>query len=453
MLNMLDFEKRSLSGPVMKADEFDLLVSKKAREIVKKYSNIKFNPEELIVSDEVADGVFQAAMEFILETGVLNTDTQRVVKWTREELEELVLWYQETPACRTFGRDEEEHTIFPRSSVDSFPPVTWASCAGVIEPEWFTTYVETVAKEKCVKGFGISGGIPTVDGVSIKAGCPSEILAGLWEQRAVIDAINRAGRPNMHLGLIATVSTPGGTAALLAQGLRHPQNTMIGIHIIPEQKINWERLNLATICRELGVAPWISAMSMLGGLAGGSVGVAIAVTANFIEQLSLSRGKLGSIFISDMKGNNSNREHLWSLSAALRAIERNIGVATGMPANNTGFAFSQEEDICRTAALAIILTASGGAYNWAAGKNPEDTKIQHEVMEKTAGLSREKVNVLLNRLINKIEEMGKVGGTPLATAQAFQFPLVYDIITGEPKQEYVDGCNRAREILIDVGVL
>ncbi len=453
MLTMLDFEKRSMSGPVMKVDEFDLLVSKKAREIVKKYSNIKFNPKELVVSDEVADGIFQAAIEFILETGVLNTDTQRVVKWTREELEELVQSYKKNTTFRTFGRGEEEHTILPRSSKDSFPPVTWASCAGVIEPEWFIPYLETTAKEEHVKGFGISGGVPTIDGVSIKAGCPSEILAGFWEQRAIADALNRAGRPNMHLGLIATVSTAGGTAALLAQGLRHQQNTMIGVHIIPEQKINWERLNLSTLCQELGIAPWISAMSMLGGLAGGSVGVAIAVTANFIEQLSLSRGKLGSIFISDMKGKNSDREHLWSLSAALRAIERNVGVATGTPANSTGFAFSQEEDICRTAALAMILTASGGAYNWASGKNPEDTRIQHEVMQETAGLSRDKVNNLLNNLCDKIEDMVKDGNTPINTAHAFQFPLVYDINTGKPKQKYLDGCNQARKILVDVGVL
>ncbi|HHY59422.1 MAG TPA: monomethylamine:corrinoid methyltransferase [Clostridia bacterium] len=228
---------------------------------------------------------------------------------------------------------------------------------------------------------------------------------------------------------------------------------MIGIHIIPEQKINWERLNLMTLCRELGYAPWVSAMSVLGGLVGGPEGGAVAVTANFMEQLSMSGGKMGSIFVSDLQGANNSREALWALSAALRALERNLGVATGTPGSNTSSVFSLEEDICRSAALALVLTASGGAYNWAAGKSPEDTKIQHEVMAKTAGLSREGANARLNALYRLIEDLAKEGTTPLNSQQEFRFPKLYDVATGEPKPEYLQGCRRARELLTEVGVL
>lgn len=451
MLTLLDFQERSLTGPVMKMDEFDLMIAKKARQIVRKYSHIKYNPEELIVDDDTADAVFQAAIEFSVETGVLNTDTQRIVKWTKEELEEVAQWYRENPTSQNFGKGEDEHTVRPRTSKDSRPPVTWSCNAGVVQEEWLIPFLQSSAQEEVVQGFGIAGGIASFKGQPPKVGTPSEILAGLHESRLQMEALRRAGRPNMHLGLISTVSTTGATAAILAQGLRGPHNSMIGIHIVPEQKLDWERLNLSVLCQELGISPWISAMSVLGGLAGGPVGVAIAVTANFIEQLSMSRGKLGSIYINDMNGRNSHREALWAYSAAMRAVERNIGVAVGTCAGDSSTCFSMEESLLRSATVAVALTASGCAYNWGAGSNGLTNRIQHDVMKNIAGMSREKVITILNNLSLKLEEMDQAGGTPI-TFNDTVFPSIYDVDTIKPKPQYVKQCHNTVELLAAAGV-
>lgn len=449
MLTLIDFQERSLNGPVMKVDEFDLSIAQKTRQIVKKYPNIKFNPEELIVDDETADAIFKAALEFSVETGVLNIQTQRIVNWSQEELEEVAKWYRKNPTSQNFGKGADEHTIRPRTGKDARPPVTWTVNGGVVQEEWFIPYLLSSAQEEVVQGFGISGGLATANGNIPKVGTPSEILAGLHEARLQAEALRLAGRPHMHLGLIPTVSTAGATAAVLAQGLRGPHNAMIGIHIVPEQKIDWERLNLSVLCLELGISPWVSAMSVLGGLTGGPVGVAIAVTANFIEQLSMSRGKLGSIYVNDMRGRNSHREALWAYSASMRAIERNVGVATGTCAGDSSACFSVEETILRGIVVAITLTASGCAYNWGAGSNGITARIQHDVMKNIAGMSREKVNSILNALSAKLEEMDRAGGN---TPVLLDFPLLYDVKTIKPRPEYVTQCKNVVEILAAQGV-
>jgi hypothetical protein len=54
MIPIMDFQERSLKGPVMKSTQFDLAFAKKVRELVGKYE-IKYNPEELIVDDRTVE--------------------------------------------------------------------------------------------------------------------------------------------------------------------------------------------------------------------------------------------------------------------------------------------------------------------------------------------------------------------------------------------------------------
>ena len=62
MVELMDFQNRSLNGPVMKAEDFDLEFSMKIREVVEKY-NIKYDPEQLVVDDATGDAVFQAGVD------------------------------------------------------------------------------------------------------------------------------------------------------------------------------------------------------------------------------------------------------------------------------------------------------------------------------------------------------------------------------------------------------
>ena len=132
MISIIEFQRRSLTGPIKKSDEFDIEFSMKVRELVAKY-NIKYNPEELIVDDATADAVFQAGVELLADIGLYHLDTERVVKFTKEEVEVLAREYRENPSKHTFGRGKDEVTVEYRAGADTRPPTLYAG------PPTFTT--------------------------------------------------------------------------------------------------------------------------------------------------------------------------------------------------------------------------------------------------------------------------------------------------------------------------
>ena len=85
MIPILDFQRRSLTGPVMKSDDFDLAFAGRLRELVAQYE-IKYDPEAFIIDDRTADAVFHAGVTLLADIGLYHMDTQRVVKFTEEEI-------------------------------------------------------------------------------------------------------------------------------------------------------------------------------------------------------------------------------------------------------------------------------------------------------------------------------------------------------------------------------
>jgi hypothetical protein len=65
---------------------------------------------------------------------------------------------------------------------------------------------------------GICPGLARLDGIDPQAGTLTEVYVALWEQEALREALKRAGRLNMNLGLLCTASTPSGTMAVMEAG-------------------------------------------------------------------------------------------------------------------------------------------------------------------------------------------------------------------------------------------
>lgn len=445
MIPLLEFQQRSLTGPVMKVDEFDLALVKTVRRLVPKYG-IKYNPEELVVDDQIADAVFQAGVEMLVDTGLYNLDTQRVIKFTHEELEEIAAEYRANPARRTFGRGKDEFTIECRTGEDSRPPVLGSLATGVVQEEWHIAYVQSLAQEEMVQGFGITGGIASVGGIVPKVGTITEMHCGLWEQEALREALKRAGRPDMHLGVLHTVTSVGGTLACLSSGVRGPHNVQVSVHIMPELKLDWTRLILAYVCESKGIEPWTNAMALLGGLCGGPAGTAVGLVANLLGQLAYAHGLFGGIFPSDMEGNFSDRGCLWAHSAAARAAGRNLRLPIGGSCASNFNVAGKEVTILEAAAKAIVMTASGMAYCWGGGRNVLEARIIGDILNGAAGMSRTKANELVKAILRELEEQNE---GPL---QKRYFPDLYDITTLRPKAEFVDTCSRAVEKLARLGV-
>lgn len=452
MLTFVDFQKRSNEGPLMTSNEFDLMLSKKAREIVKRYGLRKLNTENIIADDETADKVFQAGVDFLAEVGVYNTDTQRVIQWTKEEVLELAADYKNNPRVFTLGKGDDEITIRPRTSTDTWAPVLMGAGGPIFSQKAFAPCIKAFAQEKCVKGLTAAGNMPVVDGVLATKGLPGEIYCSIWEAENQTKALEEAGRPGLFRGLVCTATSLGAIMASFGPGKFEPYNTLVGIHIMPEQKVDWERLNTAYALEALGIYPWSSAMSMVGGLCGGPGGAAMCTVANLLAQLSYGHGPWCNVSLNDMAGSSKNRDVLFGRSLAQRAVERNVGVAFGTMCNDTVDATCHEEAILGSIAIALTGIASGMAIQWFSGTTPLTARLHDEVSNNVSGIEPEKVNRMLDNILVKITELQtKYAGNVLPLNKRI-FPAVYDIETLKPHPDYLEAVKNSVEMLKECGV-
>jgi methylamine--corrinoid protein Co-methyltransferase len=429
----------------MKADEFDLAFSGKLRELVSKYE-IKYNPEELIVDDATADAVFQAGVELLAEIGLYHMETQRVLKYTEEEILEIANERKADPGKVNMGRGDDEILIQYRTGGETRPPTNYAGAAGVLEEEWFMPFIQSIAQEESVKGMGCTGGITKVGDVDPKAGTLSELHCGLWEQRQMLEVLQRVGRPGMSLGLIQTVTTPAAIMECIGPGLREAHNVHVGVHILPEQKIDWSRLILAHFCRERGITPWQSAMSMIGGFCRDAADNAVVLIANTLGQMSYGHGPISSLFSSLMDGSFGTRETIWAVCAAARASERNIRVAIGACLPGSDHRKGIRTGVNISAAEAVAYTACGLSYAWVAGGTGLEARLIGEIMDVTAGMDKSKANELAKTIMAKVDTM--LGNEAPMTP----FVEKYDVDTVKPKPEYESMIMKVKEDLAHIGM-
>ncbi len=430
MIPIIEFQNRCLDGPIMKADEFDLALSMKVRELVDRY-NINYNSEDLIVDDATADAVFQAGVELLAEIGILNQDISRVIKFSRDEIEAVAGEYVQNPSKAEFGTGNDKMTIQYRTGEDTRPPINYAGAPGVITEEEFIPYVISIIQEDSVAGLGIAPGLSQLGDLEPKAGTLSEIHVGMWEQQQLKEALRRVDRPGLNLGLLATVSTPSAIYECIRPGLREPYNTQIGIHILPEQKISWDRFLMAHFCQDRGIHPWQSAMSMIGALCRNPQETAVTLVANGLAQLSYGHGPTLSFFSNHMDGRYGWPEPNWAVGAAMRASERNIRVATGSAI--AGTKWRHEVGMYQMAAQAVIYTACGFSYTWIAGHTGLEARLVGEIMKVTAGMDRVKANALARKITDKFEDLFQ-DYSHKETHEPFD--KCYDMKTVKPKPEY-----------------
>jgi methylamine--corrinoid protein Co-methyltransferase len=83
---LVEIHQRSRTGDFMKEVEFDLMLAKRVKELVKEYE-ITFNPDVVVpADDDMADRVFQAGLQLLVDIGTYHLDTQRVIKFSKAEI-------------------------------------------------------------------------------------------------------------------------------------------------------------------------------------------------------------------------------------------------------------------------------------------------------------------------------------------------------------------------------
>jgi len=448
MIPLMDFQQRSLRGKVMKAQDFDMAFAMKVREVVSRHG-VSHDPEQLIVDEDTADAVFNAGVDLLAEVGLYQLDTQRVIEYTRDEIVAMAAERIAEPARVKMGRGADEVTLAYRTADEKRPPSLYVGAAGAISEEEFIPLMTSFARERRIEGMGIAGGITQVGDVVPEAGTLSEIHCALWEQERLREVLEAVGRPGLSLGLLCTASTASATMECVDGDFRGPHNTHIGIHIMPDQKVNWERFLLAHFCQQRGIVPWQSAMAMIGALCRNGAEAAVALVASILGHLSYGHGPICSVFPTHIDGRWATRDCIWAISGAARASERNIGLAIGgvmvgsMEWAGTPITTMQE------AAQCLIHTKSGVAYSWIAGFGSHEAIHSADLMEYACQLSRDEANDLAGKILTRIDE---VAPNFERATRVPTFVDFYNLETIEPLPEHMAVFEQAREELARLGV-
>ena len=454
MSNLLDFMQRATTGPILSEDDFNMKrLIPNVRKIVQEF-NIRYTPETPVSSDDaLADRLFDAALEFILRTGVYCDDTNRVIQFERDEILQAVA---NLPGNATFGEGRDRRVFSSRKPEDGKPP-------------WFHIGTGIVASSEDISLSQVEGygSIPQANSISIPAlksikgmdvigGSPLEIHASLSAIQAGRKALTRSGRPGLPiLNLISTATTAIGTIAGTHPdfGLRSSDGWLIDF--LAEMKVNFETLNRLAFIQVTGGNIGSTALPILGGYAGGAPGTALVMMAYYLLGITLFQGSYhltGPVHFRH--GRSTTRDILWVFSVVGRASSRNmrypdiaLGYAAAGPATKMYFYEAAAATLC------FVPSGYGGVQTVHPAKavvndgvSPLEAQFCVEVAQAAKEMNSAQANILVNQLLEKYEkEVDKAPGGK-------RYQECYDSQTGKPSNDYLQLYEQVKTELTDLGI-
>jgi methylamine--corrinoid protein Co-methyltransferase len=453
-VSILEILDRAQQGPQVQKSDWDFdQVMMKTRQIVKKYE-LSWDRETIIPDDaDLANRIFQAALELIQQTGVYYQDTSRVIQLDETEIRDGLA---SMPISLDLGEGEDVRTLFPRQVMDSRPPIVWAGNPGVPTPEdLFLPMVKSWIKEPIVD-LVTCGSLTHIDGREVRTGEPTEILATRRELQLMRLALLQSGRPGM--GMLAAQSSVSELGDL---AVAHPDYLRTcDAHLVPmlnELIIN--RQNMARVVNSSGYGMFNASLPtvMVGGLAGDAPGTAVVQAASFMAANLVCQAHyhiLHPIHIRHIA--TSTRSVMWVQGMVLQAFARNIPaiiVADIYPKSGA----MTPELLYEVAANTITITVSGGhleGVGAADGALPNATGLEARLMGEVAhAVSGQKVdlqqaNHMVLRLLEKYEHVfTQAGGNP-----GVRFDRAYDIHTLEPQPAWYGIYQQVKSDLREVGL-
>lgn len=452
--SFLELCERSFTGPKVQKEEFDFsYVVMTVQKLVEKYQ-LQWDPQDLIPRDEkLLRDIFAAARELILETGILNISTSRIMELTEEEIDRGL---KEMKRSLVMGEGRDAYTLLARSIEDISPPAIWGGNPGAPTPErLFKPILQSVAKEPVVDLF-TCGSLIDVDGHDVRKGEPTELFAVKRETRYVREALAEAGRPGMGiLGAESSISEVGDLSALHPDLLRPCDSHLIALF----NELIIDRDNLVRVASsvEYGIRNASLACTMVGGFGGDAPGSTLLMIASIMAANVVCRADYHlchPIHISSIS--TSARSCLWLQSVLCQSFALNapsIIVCDIWPKSGA----LTKELLYEVAASAILVTISGGHLEGVGavdGNKPHGTGLEVRLMGEVGkavaaqGMKRQEANAIVLQLLEKYEHVFDMAdGNP-----GKPFDEAYDMETIEPVPEWEAMYREVKRELAGMGI-
>ena len=447
MLSFSEVVYRALNGPICTERDFDLAIFvPNLRKVLQKY-DIKYDPQNPIpADDDFADRVWEAAMEFLVATGMFCLDTERRILFTREEIEGAL---QTGPSGSVYGDGKDARIMPRRYPEDKTPP--WCSGCGagpVSKEEYVINIVKTYAEDALSDGI-TAPCITNVDGLPVQAGSPTAIEGAIRTIILTREGLRRAGRPG--LAVVNEVASAIKAAEHIGgHRFGDPKVDHLEIGLIHELKIDLDALNKIMYTQSLNNLTFAENGVIIGGYAGGPAGVAVVTAAYNPVDMLVVRGAAQHPFIVPIeKGTTSRRDCIWARAAGLQALSRH----SPLPAVGSGYSSAgpmTKMSYYEFAAWVIANVVSGGSCEMGVPYRgvlidhcgPMEDIFANGIAHAVAGMSRKEANKIVLALLAKYED--KIPDPPTGKP----YPEYYDT-TARPNKECIALYREMRKEMSD----
>ena len=438
------------SESVAQKDWDNKIVPQTVRSILKKYELQKtYNPDIPVNQDmELADRFFEAGLELAETIGVFCTDTETVLKFSREE---LLQGLKEAPSELVLGSGSDRVVLKARAPEAETEPLFCTSLSIQIDEDLYVPLVENLVGSKSIDILQ-GPSIDTIYGHPAFSETPFETAAGIREAELRHEALRNAGRPGMPMmGMSSSVTEYGFMVGFPAAAVAQPYNPMIGIGLQPSEiKTNYCNFNKVLTTAAFGGLLRTGCPSMIGGYSGPPEGSTIANIASDIIQYALFGTDISNCSMFDVRQNTvCNRPGLWSMSVSVQATSRNTHTILDKIINQS--AGPCTEDILYTCAAGLITTSvsgmeltTGPRSAGGAMKNyltPLEAWFCGDVFKAAAKLDLSKALELVQYCLTKYE--AQVDNQPVGKS----IYECYDMKTMKPSAEWADMERKVREDL------
>jgi len=438
MVQILDVMQKALEGkPVSETDYQLKMFAPKVQEKVKEH-RIKYDPANPIPDDSsMMDELFEAGMELLIDVGAYCTTTGRVISYTESEVKESL---RNAPSKLHFGEGKDRKHLVPRKVGDKTPPWCLLGAGGgaCSSDRSFLTLVEGYAEIPETNAI-TTPAITRVGGMRVRPASPLEVLAAMRNAVLAREACNRVGRQGIPImNSLATAESDIALAAALhpKYGMRESDGYMICC--MDPMKVDFARLNKATVALSLGGHIGMCFGPLLGGYAGGPEGTAVSnVAHHMMGILTYQSSWLLPFTIHLRYVASSPRDMLWVISSMGQAISRNthllslnLNYTTAGPCTPMVL-YETSASVTAAVTAGLSIESLGVATNKHEDRTtPVEPRISAEVGHAVAGMKLADANELVKGLLKKYES--KLSAPPLGKS----LYECWDPETRKPTKEY-----------------
>lgn len=458
----VDFWSRAVTGPICFEDDFDKKVYwPKLKKITEKHG-IKYNPDQMVpLDDDMLKRLWEAAIDLVVEVGVLCVDTRRIMEFSRKEIMEVV---NNVSDHFTVGTGKDQITAYHRGFEDydhvKNPVTVLGRILGPVSQECYHAIAQSYAQVPQMDWCHFQGNLQEIYDMPITPGSPWEMLSEMWSIAQIKDACRQVARPGLADGGIRCIDLSA-MQAVMDPGWGMSKGDFRCCLTLPHHKVEYKHLTRALQWHTYGVGFYSVMTSYVGGLSGSPAHSAVTGTAEWILQKLLFDVPYNGSWSTDaIYFSNTSKYALWCSNYQNAAVTLNTHCE---PLTGGGYQMTHgighENFFWESAASAMSAVVLGNGIS--GGTGAQSGKLDHqcglgvqfsaEVAEAVARarMTRAQVNDLVKQCLAKYQPNID---NHTAHDLGCDFKGCYDLKTVRPQKWYMELYEKVKKELTQMGL-